>query len=110
MSADPSLPATPLPPAAVSPYPARPAAHPQRDEALEALPKHADASLPANGPAIGGLGVTLIGGAVAVAFGLLLAAPLFRREKTAKATAKPAARTTRAAPRRRTPAKARRRD
>jgi hypothetical protein len=67
---------TPLPPAAESPYPDHPAEHPQRDEALDHPPLH----LP-EGPAIGALGVTLIGGAVAAAVGLLVAIPLVRRAR-----------------------------
>lgn len=44
-----------------------------------------------HGPAIGALGVTLIGGAVAAAVGLLVAIPLVRRARDAKpkAAAKP---------------------
>jgi len=79
-------PPTPLPPAAESPYPDHPAEHPQRDDALDHPPAH----LP-EGPGIGALGVTLIGGAVAAAVGLLVAIPLVRRarRKPAAATKQP---------------------
>jgi hypothetical protein len=73
-----------LPPAAQPPYPAQPAPHPQRDEALAHLPTPTVA--PA-GPAIGALGVTLIGGAVAAAVGLLVALPLLRRAPEPKKAA-----------------------
>jgi hypothetical protein len=43
----------------------------------------------AEGPGIGALGVTLIGGAVAAAVGLLVAIPLLRRTKHKPAPAKP---------------------
>jgi len=55
-------------------------AAPQRDEAIEQL--HATHG-------IGTLGVTLIGGAVAAAVGLLVAIPLVRRAKKRPATVKP---------------------
>jgi hypothetical protein len=72
-------PPTPLPPEAEPPYPPHgAAAHPQRDEALSHLPE---------GAAIGALGVTLIGGAVAATVGLLLAIPLLRRKKKPAAVA-----------------------
>ncbi len=84
-------PPTPLPPEAEPPYPPHgAAAHPQRDEALEHLPE---------GAAIGALGVTLIGGAVAATVGLLLAIPLLRRKKTPAIVAPKA----KAAPRARRP-------
>jgi hypothetical protein len=80
--------APPIPPphGAQAPYPDQPAPHPQRDEALEKM-QHAQG--------IGPLGVTLIGGAVAAAVGLLVAIPLVRRAKkkpTAKAKPAPQAR------------------
>jgi hypothetical protein len=80
--------APPIPPphGAEAPYPEHPSPHPQRDEALEAL-RH--------GHGIGTLGVTLIGGAVAAAVGLLVAIPLVRRAKkkpAPKPKAAPAAR------------------
>ena len=71
---DEKAPPAPLPPAAESPHPDQPAPHPQRDESLEHPPVHK-----AEGAAIGALGVTLIGGAVAAAVGLLVAIPLVRR-------------------------------
>ena len=80
---DEKAPPTPLPPAAESPYPEHEAPHPQRDEALEHPHAH-----PHEGPAIGALGVTLIGGAVAAAVGLLIAVPLFRRKAKARTAAK----------------------
>lgn len=67
---------TPLPPAAESPYPDHSPPHPQRDEALDHPPIHV-----AEGAGIGALGVTLIGGAVAAAVGLLVAIPLVRRAR-----------------------------
>jgi hypothetical protein len=73
-------PPAPLPPAAEAPFPEHPDPHPQRDEALEQAPH-----LP-EGPAIGALGVTLIGGAVAAAVGLLVAIPLVRRARNKPAT------------------------
>ena len=79
---DEKAPPTPLPPAAESPYPEHEAPHPQRDDALE----HAH-----EGPAIGALGVTLIGGAVAAAVGLLVAIPLVRRNRKKKPAGKQAA-------------------
>jgi len=77
--------APPIPPphGAESPYPEHPAPHPQRDAALEQMRK---------GHGIGTLGVTLIGGAVAAAVGLLVAIPLVRRAKEKPAAAKPARR------------------
>jgi len=83
---DEKAPPTPLPPAAESPYPEHEAPHPQRDEALEHPPSH-----PHEGPAIGALGVTLIGGAVAAAVGLLVAIPLVRRNRKKKPAGKQAA-------------------
>jgi hypothetical protein len=80
---DETAPPTPLPPAAESPYPEQEGSHPQRDEALEQL----------DGRAIGALGVTLIGGAVAAAVGLLVAIPLVRRARR-----KPAPKVARATP------------
>lgn len=76
--------APPIPPphGAQAPYPEKPAPHPQRDEALERLHQS---------QAMGTLGITLIGGAVAAALGLLVAIPLVRRAKK-----KPAKATTRA--------------
>lgn len=71
---DEKSPTAPLPPAAEPPYPDQPAPHPERDEALEHPPVHI-----AEGAGISGLGVTLIGGAVAAAVGLLVAVPLVRR-------------------------------
>jgi hypothetical protein len=76
---DEQTPPTPVPPAAQPPYPEQTAPHPQRDEALENLPEHAPAA--SDGPAIGALGVTLIGGAVAAAVGALVAIPLLRRAR-----------------------------
>lgn len=84
MTTEDQSPRAPLPPAAEPPYPEHPAPHPQRDEAL-AAPEH----MP-EGPAIGGLGVALIGGALAAAVGLLLTIPLFRRKP--KPAPKPAPR------------------
>jgi len=72
-------PPTPVPPAAQPPYPEQPAPHPQRDEALENLPEQAPVAQ--TGPAIGALGVTLIGGAVAAAVGALVAIPLLKRAR-----------------------------
>jgi hypothetical protein len=66
-------PPTPLPHAAQSPYPAHPAPHAHRDEPPP--PAHVP-----EGPAIGALGITLIGGAVAAALSLLVAIPLLRRK------------------------------
>ena len=73
--------APPIPPphGAEAPYPEQPAPHPQRDEALEQLRKS---------QGIGTLGVTLIGGAVAAAVGLMVAIPLVRRAKKKPAAAK----------------------
>jgi len=90
---DNETPPAPLPPAAEAPYPEQSAPHPQRDEALENLPEHVP-----EGPAIGALGVTLIGGAVAAAVGLLVAIPLVRRNRKKKPAGKqaPAPRTRRA--------------
>ena len=76
-------PPTPLPPAAQSPYPAHPA--PQAHDADESDSEQTAPLMPPDtGPAIGALGVTLIGGAVAAAVGLLIAIPLFRRRPQAK--------------------------
>ena len=89
-------PPTPVPPAAQPPYPQQPAPHPQRDEALEHLPEQAPAAQ--TGPAVGALGVTLIGGAVAAAVGFLVAIPLIRRARqkpAAKARTTPQARRAR---------------
>jgi len=73
--------APPIPPphGAEAPYPEGQAPHPQRDEALEQL---------RSAQGMGTLGVTLIGGAVAAAVGLLVAIPLVRRAKK-KPAAKP---------------------
>ena len=79
-------PPTPLPPAAQSPYPPHPAPHPHHD-ALS-VPEHVP-----EGPAIGALGITLIGGAVAAAVGLLVAIPLMRRKP--KPVSRPAPQTRR---------------
>jgi len=86
-------PPTPVPPAAQPPYPEQPAPHPQRDEALGHLPEQASAAQ--TGPAIGALGVTLIGGAVAAAVGFIVAIPLIRRARqkpTTKGRSTPQAR------------------
>jgi hypothetical protein len=91
---DETAPPTPLPPAAEPPYPAHPAPH----GATHTLPVADQAAQKAN-PTIagfGGLGVTLIGGALAATIGLLVAIPFFKR----KAPAKPA-------PARRRPTRAR---
>ena len=74
--------APPIPPphGAQAPYPEGQAPHPQRDEALEQL---------RGAQGIGTLGVTLIGGAVAAAVGLMVAIPLVRRAKKKPAPAKP---------------------
>jgi hypothetical protein len=72
------VPPIPPPHGAEAPYPEQPAPHPQRDEALEKM----------HGHGIGTLGVTLIGGAVAAAVGLLVAIPLVRRAKKTPAPAK----------------------
>jgi len=86
--------APPIPPphGAEAPYPEGQAPHPQRDAALEEMQA-------AHG--IGTLGVTLIGGAVAAAVGLLVAIPLVRRAKrkpAAKAAPAPKARRPRRKP------------
>jgi hypothetical protein len=65
-------PPIPQPHEAQTPYPENPAPHPQRDEVLKHLRET---------QGIGALGVTLIGGAVAAAVGLLVAIPLLRRAK-----------------------------
>lgn len=65
-------PPNPLPPAAQSPYPDR-TQHPPHD--APRLPAHVP-----EGPAIGALGITLIGGAIAAGLGLLIAIPLLRRK------------------------------
>lgn len=84
-------PPAPLPSAAAPPYPEHPAPHPQRDEALENPP----VAMP-QGPAIGALGITLIGGAVAAAVGLLVAVPLLRRGRKSPAPkSRPASRARR---------------
>lgn len=79
--------APPIPPphGAEAPYPEQPSPHPQRDEALEKMRE---------GHGIGALGVTLIGGAVAAAVGLLVAIPLVRRAKNKPAAARPKAKPT----------------
>lgn len=102
--ADDTTPPTPLPPASQPPYPEQPAPHPQREAALEKLPAESHAT-PIEAPAIGALGVTLIGGAVAAAVGLLVAVPFLRRKAQPKSarpkSSKPAAKRggRRAAPR-----------
>lgn len=73
------VPPIPPPHGAEAPYPDQPAPHPQRDEALRQLRES---------QGIGTLGMTLIGGAVAAAVGLLVAIPLVRRART-KPAAKP---------------------
>jgi len=82
---DDEAPPIPAPHSAQAPYPEGQAPHPQRDEALEQLRQ-------AQG--IGTLGVTLIGGAVAAAVGLLVAIPLVRRAKKKPAPAAPKAKPT----------------
>ena len=69
--------APPIPPphGAEAPYPEQSSPHPQRDEALKQMRES---------QGIGTLGMTLIGGAVAAAVGLLVAIPLVRRAKTAR--------------------------
>lgn len=78
----------PLPPphGARAPYPEQAAPHPQRDAALERLRQ---------GQGMGTLGVTLIGGAVAAAVGLLVAIPLVRRAGKKPVKAMPQARPSR---------------
>ncbi|WP_294393476.1 hypothetical protein [uncultured Sphingomonas sp.] len=78
---------TPLPPAAQAPYPAHPAPQPRVDLPV-AKKNNAEAAVPT---ALGALGITLIGGAVAGAIGLLIAGPLLAR----KAKPEPKARTRR---------------
>lgn len=77
--------APPIPPphGAEAPYPENHSPHPQRDAALETM---------RDGQGIGALGMTLIGGAVAAAVGLLVAIPLVRsaRKKPASPKRKPA--------------------
>jgi len=75
---DESAPPTPLPPAAEPPYPAHPAPH----GATYSIP----VAKPEPSPSIGlnGLGVTLIGGAIAATIGLIVAIPLFKRRKPAR--------------------------
>ena len=85
-----TAPPTPLPPAAEAPYPPHPAPH----GATHTIPvaKKADPIVAAG---LGGLGVTLIGGALAATIGLLVAIPFFKRHKTGKSVPAPR-RTTRA--------------
>lgn len=74
--------APPIPPphGAEAPYPEQHSPHPQRDEALEKMrPDHG----------IGALGVTLIGGAVAAAVGLVAGTLFMRRARSKPAAAKP---------------------
>ncbi len=86
----------PLPPSSTPPYPSQEAPHPQRDEALKHLPEQLTTRMPEESgvahAGIGALGVTLIGGAVAAAVGLLLAVPLLQRKPKPKAAAKSTAR------------------
>lgn len=83
--------APPIPPphGAEAPYPEHSSPHPQRDDALNHLRE---------GQGMGMLGMTLIGGAVAAAVGLLVAIPLVRRAKE-----KPAATKTKPTPQARRP-------
>jgi hypothetical protein len=81
-------PPTPLPAAAQPPYPP----HPEKQQHIE-LPvakKPKETAEERAAPPIGVLGATLIGGAVAGAIGLLIAAPLLRgrKKKPAKGRAK----------------------
>jgi hypothetical protein len=88
-------PPIPLPPEAEPPYPPHgAAAHPQRDEALNHM---------LEGPGIGALGVTLIGGAVAATVGLLFAIPLLRRKAKPAPAPTSVPPKTKAAPRARRP-------
>ncbi|WP_420142400.1 hypothetical protein [Sphingomonas sp.] len=88
-------PPTPLPPAAQAPYPPQPAPQPHIDIPVAAKEESATT------PKVGALGITLIGGALAGAVGLLLAVPLLRRQKSGKRpAAKSSARRTGGRPRR----------
>jgi hypothetical protein len=86
-----TAPPTSLPPAAEPPYPRHPAPH----GATYTIPVAKRAKPPFAG--LGGLGVTLIGGALAATIGLLAAIPFFKRRKTAKKAAKTAPSRSRAA-------------
>ena len=97
-------PPTPVPPAAQAPYPAHPAPHGHTDE----IPVAKKAETGVGGLGVSGLGIGLIGGAVAAAIGLAFALPLFRKRpapaKTGRKNAAPrkaAARRKPAAPRKR---------
>jgi hypothetical protein len=70
-------PPTPVPPASQPPYPPHPAPHVEAPTIPVA--RQAD-----HGNGLGVLGMTLIGGAVAGAIGLLIAAPFLRRTASKK--------------------------
>ena len=74
---DDHIPPTPLPPAARSPYPAHPAPHTPASE--EQRPEPAPPP-----PLIGGLGLSLIGGAITAAIGMVVVLPLLRRKAAPK--------------------------
>jgi hypothetical protein len=78
MMTEDEVPPTPLPPAAQPPYPAHPAPHAETPDEPAPQPNLSPVE---SAPAIGALGVTLIGGAVAAAVGLFVAIPLFRRRR-----------------------------
>jgi len=90
---DDQAPPTPVPPAAQAPYPAHPAPHVHSN--IPVAKKEEPAP-----PAIGALGFSLIGGAVAAAIGIAFALPLFRkRADAAKPVRKAATPRKKAAPR-----------
>jgi hypothetical protein len=91
-------PPTPLPPAAQAPYPSHPAPHPHSAK-LPVQP-------PVESAGVGGLGIALLGGAVAAAIGLLVAVPLFQRRAKASQPKRKASAARKRQPRtRRAPAK-----
>jgi hypothetical protein len=75
-------PPMPVPPASQPPYPAHPTPHVESAAIPVAKPAE-------SGNGLGVLGMTLIGGAVAGAIGLLIASPFLRRTAPAKAKRAP---------------------
>jgi len=88
-------PPTPLPPAAQPPYPAHPEPHAHDQVEPHPIPQAPAEPAPIEGAGIGPLGMTMIGGAVAAAVGLLVAIPLFRRRKAKTGNSKTAPATRR---------------
>lgn len=81
MSMDDTLPPTPVPPAAQSPYPAHPEPRAHGEAPLPEAPKTSAGP----GVAMGALGMTLVGGALAAAVGAMVVRPWLKRRNAKSA-------------------------